>query len=126
MKWRVGFFVFILFITACQNDITNEGLSIFKYNESAGLATLDPAFSKDQATIWATNQLFNGLVQLDNALNVNPSIAKKWSISNDALSYTFTLRDDVFFHNDELFENGKGRKVVSQEYPCLVKILIML
>jgi len=116
MKWKVGFFIFILFIAACQNDITNEGLSIFKYNESAGLATLDPAFSKDQATIWATNQLFNGLVQLDNELNVKPSIAKNWNISTDALEYTFSLRDDVFFHDHELFENGKGRKVVSQDF----------
>ncbi len=116
MKWRVGFFIFGFFLTACGNKYSNDNLSIFKYNESSGIHTLDPAFAKDQATIWATNQLFNGLVQLDNALNINPSIAKKWSISNDALSYTFTLRDDVFFHNDELFENGKGRKVVSQDF----------
>lgn len=116
MKWKVGFFIFILFITACSSDKTNAELSIFKYNESSGIATLDPAFAKDQATIWATNQLFNGLVQLDNKLNVQPSIAKNWTISNDALSYTFILRDDVFFHNDELFENGIGRKVVSKDF----------
>ena len=106
MKWKVGFFIFILFITACRNDKTNEELSIFKYNESSGIATLDPVFSKDQATIWGTLQLFNGLVQLDTALNIQPSIAKNWNISTDGLAYIFTLRDDVFFHDDELFENG--------------------
>jgi len=116
MKWKVGFFIFILFITACSSNKTNTDLSIFKYNESAGIATLDPVFAKDQATIWATNQLFNGLVQLDNELNVKPSIAKKWHISNDALVYTFLLRNDVFFHNDELFENGKGRKVIAKDF----------
>ena len=104
MKWKVGFFIVTLFFTCCTGQYNNDELTIFKYNESAGIATLDPAFAKDQATIWATNQLINGLVQLDNELNVQPSIAKSWTISGDALIYTFSLRNDVFFHNDELFE----------------------
>ena len=65
---------------SCSNTDQNSNLSIFKYNESSGISTLDPAFAKDQATIWATNQLFNGLVQLDNNLNVKPSISKYWNI----------------------------------------------
>ena len=116
MKWKVGFFIVTLFFTCCTGQYNNDELTIFKYNESAGIATLDPAFAKDQATIWATNQLFNGLVQLDNELNVQPSIAKSWTISGDALIYTFSLRNDVFFHNDELFEKGKGRKVIAQDF----------
>jgi peptide/nickel transport system substrate-binding protein len=116
MKRRVGFFILGLVIISCGKKYSNTNLAIFKYNESAGIHTLDPVFAKDQATIWATNQLFNGLVQLDNTLNVTPSIAKDWNISNNALIYTFKLRDDVFFHNHELFENGKGRKVVAQDF----------
>ena len=57
MKWRVGFFIFIFFISSCVNKTTNDDLAIFKYNESSGIYTLDPVFAKDQATIWATNQL---------------------------------------------------------------------
>jgi ABC-type transport system substrate-binding protein len=116
MKWRVGFFILVLFVTACGIDVDDSDKKIFRYNESAGMHTLDPAFSKDQATIWATNQLFNGLVQLDHDLNVKPSVAKSWDISSDALSYTFTLRNDVFFHNHELFINGKGRKVTASDF----------
>ena len=115
MKWKVGFFIITLFI-ACGQQYNNDELTIFKYNESAGIATLDPAFAKDQATIWATNQLFNGLVQLDTELNVIPSVAKSWVISDDALHYTFTLRNNVVFHDDKLFENGKGRKVIAQDF----------
>ena len=115
MKWKVGFFIITLF-AACTQQYNNDELTIFKYNESAGIATLDPAFAKDQATIWATNQLFNGLVQQDNKLNVKPSVAKNWQISDDALEYTFILRDDVVFHDDELFENGEGRKVIAQDF----------
>ena len=116
MKRKVSFFIVTLFFTACTEQYNNNELAIFKYNESAGIATLDPAFAKDQATIWATNQLFNGLVQLDNDLNVKPSIAKNWHISKDALVYTFFLRDDVLFHDDKLFYNGKGRKVLAQDF----------
>ena len=116
MKWRVGFFILGFFLTACGNKYSNDDLSIFKYNESSGIHTLDPAFAKDQATIWATNQLFNGLVQLDNNLSIKPSIAKNWDISSHALDYTFVLRDNVFFHDHKLFKNVKGRKVTAYDF----------
>jgi oligopeptide transport system substrate-binding protein len=116
MKWKVGFFISTLFFTSCNEQYNNDELTIFKYNESAGIGTLDPVFARDQATIWAANQLFNGLVQLDNDLNVKPSIAKNWHISDDALEYTFLLRDDVLFHEDKLFRNGKRRKVIAQDF----------
>ena len=106
MKWRVGFFILIFFISSCINKTTNDDLAIFKYNESSGIYTLDPVFAKDQATIWATNQLFNGLVQLDNNLNVKSSISNSYNVSPNGLNYTFILRDDVFFHNHKLFQHS--------------------
>ncbi|NMA93436.1 MAG: ABC transporter substrate-binding protein [Clostridiales bacterium] len=33
-----------------------------------------------------------------------PALAKSWDISDDGLVYTFHLRDDVKFHNGEMFE----------------------
>ena len=116
MRFRVVFLILGFFIASCGEQYSNADLDIFKYNESSGINTLDPAFAKDQATIWATNQLFNGLVQLDADLNVTPSIAKKWEISEDALDYTFALRTDVFFHDHKLFKNGTGRKVVASDF----------
>jgi len=116
MKWKVNFFIVSLFFLCCADQYNNDKLAIFKYNESAGIATLDPAFARDQSTIWATNQLFNGLVQLDSDLNVKASIAKSWQISDDALVYAFLLRDDVFFHEDKLFKNGKGRRVIAEDF----------
>ncbi len=55
-------------------------------------------------------------MQLDNDLNVKPSVAKNWHISNNSLVYTFSLRDDVFFHDDKLFKNGKGRGVIAKDF----------
>ena len=88
----------LLLATGCAHH-RHDDKQIFRYNESAGIATLDPAFAKDQSIIWPCRQLYNGLVQLDTALQVEPCIAKRWTISPDGLTYTFTLRDDVRFHN---------------------------
>ena len=81
----------------------NENLKIFKYNESAGILTLDPIYAKDLPHIWACNQIFNGLVAFDDEMNVVPAIAKSWNISEEGKTYTFVLRDDVYFHEDECF-----------------------
>lgn len=90
---------------------------IFRYNESAGIATLDPAFAKDQSIIWPCRQLYNGLIQLDTLLNVQPCIAKSWTISPDGLTYTFILRDDVYFHKNSLFNTPDStRRVVAGDF----------
>ena len=82
----------------CNYQYDNEDLSIFKCNESSGFYTLDPAFSKDQATVNIANQIFNGLVQLNNNQNVTPSILKNGIFQiNINLTYTFNLRNDVYF-----------------------------
>ena len=61
-------------------DKTDADKTIFRYNESAGIHSFDPAFAKDQARIWFCNQVYNSLVQLDSTLQVQPSIAKNWSL----------------------------------------------
>ena len=50
---------------------------------------------------------------MDEDLKVQPSIAKSWEISENGRIYTFHLRSDVNFHDHELFEGGKGRKVIA-------------
>ena len=92
----------IVSLASCGHHQNNdEGLSIFKYNESAGILTLDPIYAKDLPHIWACNQIFNSLVAFDEKMNLVPMIAKSWEISEDGLTYTFHLRDDVQFHEDE-------------------------
>ena len=98
-----------------ENDDQQKG-SVFRYNEDRNITSLDPAFARNPQNIWAINQLFNGLVQLDAELNVQPEIAKHWEMSPDGLNYTFTLRDDVFFHPSPHFENADKRQVVAADF----------
>lgn len=104
-------------LAACNgcNDTKKSDQKFFRYNQSSGLASLDPAFAKDQSTIWTCNQLYNSLVQLDDNLNTQPAIAKSWEISEDGKTYTFHLRTDVKFHDNICFADGKGRAVKASD-----------
>ncbi|MCB9359681.1 MAG: ABC transporter substrate-binding protein [Flavobacteriales bacterium] len=53
---------------------------------------------------------------MDDNLNIQPAIATRWKISEDGKTYTFYLRNDVTFHDHELFPNGKGRKVTAEDF----------
>jgi oligopeptide transport system substrate-binding protein len=105
-------------MVACTgNQEDKDERTVFSYNEMAGVSSLDPATAISFENIWPVNQLFNGLVQMDDKLNVIPCISKMHEISKDGLVYTFHLRSDVFFHDNECFEeNGRGRKVVAQDF----------
>ena len=105
----------ILFLIQC-NEVAEKNSQIFKYNQANGIASLDPAFAKDQATTWACNQLYDGLVRLDSKMQVIPAIADSWTISNNALDYTFYLNKEVFFHENICFENQKNRRVNSFDF----------
>jgi peptide/nickel transport system substrate-binding protein len=94
-------FLFLV-ITACGMQLaachakqkTNK--QVFHYNETTGIASLDPAFAKNQSILWAVNQLYNGLVETDSNLHIVPCLAKSWDVSVDRLQYIFHLRTDVF------------------------------
>ena len=132
MKRQTGFIyllftIYYLLLTgcnSCSNSNNSGNKKFFRYNQSSNIASLDPAFSKDQSTIWACNQLYNSLVALDDNLNTKPSIAKRWEISEDGKIYTFHLRTDVKFHHNECFEAGKGRPVNANDVVFSFKRII--
>ena len=97
--------LFLVLTASCgKRQDSEEGLAIFKYNESAGILTLDPIYAKDLPHIWACNQVFNSLVAFDDKMNLVPMVAKSWDISEDGKTYTFHLRNDVQFHEDTCFK----------------------
>ena len=115
----VNRFFIVIHITfmliSCKNGQESSSKKVLKFNSPTGITSLDPAFARTQENIRTVNQLFNGLLQLDEDLNVAPSIAKSWSISDDAKTYTFILNNGVLFHNDPVFE-GQQRSVTAQDF----------
>ena len=71
--------------------------------------TLDPAASDDALSASYIMQMFSGLLKLDDNLEPVPDIAASMPIiSQDGLTYTFTLRQDVKFHD--------GRSVTASDF----------
>jgi len=116
-KWGLLlFFVLFIQLSACHNTAPDSGKTVFNINLEEGLTSLDPAFCRNHYTIWMDNQVFNGLVQINDSLKVIPCIAKSWDVSADGLLYTFHLRNDVYFHDDPHFAGGVGRKAVASDF----------
>lgn len=112
----LAFGVLITCIWSCGQIKNENQKKVFHFNQHNAVTSLDPAFCKSQANIWVVNQLYNSLVQLDDSLNIKPCIAKSWHISNDGLTYEFTLRNDVFFQDDnEVFPKGQHRKCIAAD-----------
>ena len=112
----------IYFLTSCKQH--NQNKSIFHYNYASGIATLDPAFAKSQAIMWAVHQLYSTLVEVDEHTNIVPSLAKSWDISADNLTFTFHLRTDVFFHGNETLFGGKKRVLTANDVVYSFKRII--
>ena len=104
------------FLLSCNNTKNIENRTVFRYNEYRNVTSLDPAFARNPQNIWPINQLFNGLVQLNKNLNIEPEIASSWSISPDGLTYTFYLRNDVYFHESPIFGEKKTRRVEAKDF----------
>ncbi len=105
MKYSI--FLLLILLCACGQR-RNSGKMVFRYNQEGGIPTLDPAFAKNQAIMWAVRQIFNTLVETDSALNIRPSLAKSWEVSADRKEYIFHLHTDVYFHDHPVFPGAKA------------------
>ena len=59
---------------------------------------MDPALIKDSNSHEVCRQIYDGLLEFDEQACLQPVIAKDWTISEDKLTYTFNLREDIRFH----------------------------
>ncbi|HWK07288.1 MAG TPA: ABC transporter substrate-binding protein [Puia sp.] len=112
-------FLWLLIITlpwaACTSTPAQNGKKVFHYNETDGIASLDPAFAKNRSIIWPVHQLYNTLVETDAALRFVPCLAKTWDVSADRKTWLFHLRTDVFFQDNEAFPGGRGRRMTAAD-----------
>jgi len=69
--------------------------------------SLDPATIGDATSISYVIQVFSGLVRFNDDMEIVPDIAGDWDTSDDGRTYTFYLRDNVYFHS--------GKKVTAED-----------
>ena len=124
---KFEYFLYLIFIlvgiTSCFNDSSFNKDKIFRYNEHSNISSLDPAFSSTLRNIWPVNQLFNGLVQLDDSLNIKPDLSKNWEISEDGKTYAFKIKKNIFFHKSIVFGKDSTRNVNAFDFEYSFKRL---
>ncbi|MFB6258671.1 MAG: ABC transporter substrate-binding protein, partial [Flavobacteriales bacterium] len=109
--------LFLFILSGCGGGGGNsQDPVVFRYNESGGISSLDPAFSRNVENIWAVHQLFNGLVRMNSNLKVVGDIAKDWELNEKGTVYTFHLRDSVLFHEHKAFSNPSQRIVTAADF----------
>ena len=94
----------VIFLSSCKGEEKKEADIIeLRYGFTTEPMTLDPlnpANTADGRSILFN--VFEGLVKPDTDGSLKPCIAQSWIIDEDALTYIFTLRENVYFHDGSL------------------------
>ena len=67
----------------------------------ANLTSLDPVWTTAVVTRNNAFLIYDQICATDSKGDVKPQMAQGWDISQDQLTWTFTLRDNLFFHDGE-------------------------
>ena len=98
----------LLFGVACQVPIGPTATPLPTGAQTGGTlrvaipaeVTSFDAWNGDQASLIASRQIFETLVEVDPTTSkVTPALASSWQMTNDGATWTFTLRDGVRFHD---------------------------
>lgn len=105
-------------VSSRLGEVTPSGIKlggVLRMNEEETPRSLDPVRIGDSASHDIGTQLFDGLLNFNNQIELEPGIAERYEISNDGLTYTFYLRKGVSFHDNPCFPDGKGREVKAED-----------
>lgn len=67
---------------------------------------MNPAVTTSGNTHPVTDQIFNGLVGLDESLAPVPELAERWTIEDEGRTYRFALRHGVLWHDGQPFTSA--------------------
>ncbi|PKR81950.1 hypothetical protein CW751_01025 [Brumimicrobium salinarum] len=95
----------------------------FRFMSNEKVNSLHPLESTDVYSTRIVMQIYEGLLKIDaSSTDLVPALAKKTEVNETSTLFTFHLRDDVFFHDDPCFENGKGRKVTANDFKYVFEL----
>ncbi len=106
IRWSVVLLMTFLTIAAFAAGGGEEGGTDTTMEEKILIAAqgsepdqLDPHMTSAYASFQVLENVYDTLVQPAEDLSMEPALAESWDISDDNLTWTFTLRDGVKFHN---------------------------
>ena len=126
---RFLFFIALIFLAGCYGG-NREPLAelrkaengnpyyggVFHLNELENFRNLFPLSVSEVTSSRITSQVYENLIRFNQEdLTIEPSLAKDWDISDDGLTYTFYLRENVQYHEDPCFGEQKTRKMTAHD-----------
>ena len=94
--------VILLFsLAACEQDEPSNANKSFQYHLAAEPETLDPQIAADESGIILIQALFEGLTRLDADGYAVPGVAESWTSNADFTQFTFQLREDAVWNDDD-------------------------
>lgn len=90
--------LFILFISCSKIDKSNTIITAMPVD----IDSLNPYKFVGSSTEEVMFNVYEGLVKQTPEGNVKPCIASKYEVSDDGLTYTFDIRNNVYFHDGTL------------------------
>lgn len=94
-----------LILSACSDSESGDKASnddqTIKIRMNDDPDFLDPHLATASISFQMILNMFEGLVASKTDGTIEPVVAEEYDVSEDGLTYTFKLRDDVMFHNGE-------------------------
>jgi oligopeptide transport system substrate-binding protein len=127
MLKKLSLFILILTIFASCGEKTEDINNLkaiggaryggeFRFMSSEKISALFPPSTEDVYTQRIINQIFENLLKIDHTgTKIIPSLAESFTVNNESTLFTFKLRSDVYFHDNECFEGGKGRLMTAED-----------
>src|SRR3990172_6743025 len=98
---RIFFIILVFFIfPSCSTKNRLQGFIYYRLNTDP--TTLDPALIVYFTGGYIAAKIFNGLVKLDEQLNVIPDVAESWKVLDNGTTYIFHLKRNVKFTNNRI------------------------
>ena len=92
---------FVLALVFAANSVMGQE-KVLKFIPQADLRILDPIATTAYITRNHGYMIYDTLFATDAKFQVQPQMVDKWEVSKDKLTYTFTLRDGLKFHDGQL------------------------
>ena len=119
--------ILVLFLTISCTKKIDQNVKVLNLAVSAEIKGLDPIFADDAYSGGEVARIYEGLLEyhyLKRPYTLIPNLAESMpEVSKDGSTYTFKIKQGVFFHNDDCFPGGKGRELKAQDFVYSIKRL---
>jgi peptide/nickel transport system substrate-binding protein len=98
-NFKIAAAVTSLLVAAALLPASARAETTLRVSPHAGLRVLDPVYTNAYITRNHGYLVYDTLFSQDASFKPQPQMVDKWTVSDDKLTYTFTLRDGLAFHD---------------------------